>query len=151
MRKTFSQSYRLLAIILLFFTVPGFADSSLLNISQYKGKVVYVDFWASWCLPCRKSFPWMQAMQAKYMDKGLQIVAVNLDEVSGDANSFLSDFDMNFEIVYDPKGSLAEHFEVKGMPTTLLFDANGDLHSRHIGFKAGKKSEYESAFVKLLP
>ncbi len=150
MNKKFFQHYLFTILLTVLFSSPGIADNKLLDLSQYKGQVVYVDFWASWCLPCRKSFPWMQEMQAKYQDKGLQIVAVNLDEVASDADSFLAKFNVNFEIVFDPKASLAEHYEVKGMPTSILFSTDGNLLSRHIGFKAGKASEYEAAIVELL-
>ncbi|MEK6249693.1 MAG: TlpA family protein disulfide reductase, partial [Planctomycetales bacterium] len=72
-----------------------------LNLSEYRGKVVVLDFWASWCVPCRRSFPWMNEMQQKYGDDGLVIVAVNLDNQSSDAQKFLQQYPAEFTISYD--------------------------------------------------
>ena len=71
-------------------------------LSQYKGKVVLLDFWASWCSPCRRSFPWFIAMQNKYQQQGLEVIAVNIDVERSDADAFLAEFAVNFTIIYDP-------------------------------------------------
>ncbi|HFD86293.1 MAG TPA: TlpA family protein disulfide reductase [Gammaproteobacteria bacterium] len=143
----------MVSTVLLLLIAPGLqaADSSL-DLGKYKGKAVYLDFWASWCVPCKKSFPWMQEMQAKYGDRGLQIVAVNLDENPKDADRFLARFpDINFTIVRDPKGKYAESYQVSGMPTALLFDAEGNEAGRHVGFRSAKKITYEATIRALLP
>ncbi len=139
-----------LAVVLLFQTPAAIADSSLLDLNQYKGKVVYLDFWASWCIPCKKSFPWMQEMQAKYEHMGLQIIAVNVDENQAAADKFLRQFKVDFEIIRDPEGILAEAYSIKGMPSSLLFDANGKLVSRGVGFNNKKKIKYEAELRRLL-
>ncbi|HHJ19620.1 MAG TPA: TlpA family protein disulfide reductase [Gammaproteobacteria bacterium] len=143
----------LIVVSVLIFLQTAFvqAADSPLDLSQYKGKAVYLDFWASWCVPCKKSFPWMQKMQRKYRDQGLQIVAVNLDEVPADADQFLSQFpSINFEIVRDPEGRLASQYSLVGMPTALLFDASGKQVGRHVGFKKQKTGEYEDNIKALL-
>ena len=122
-----------------------------LNLDQYKGQVVYVDFWASWCIPCKKSFPWMNKMHEKYKNQGLKIIAVNVDEDSADADEFLADTPAKFTILRDPEGELAGQYELVGMPTSLLFDTEGKLVSRHVGFKKGEIESYEADFKKLLP
>jgi thiol-disulfide isomerase/thioredoxin len=122
-----------------------------LNLDQYRGQVVYVDFWASWCLPCKKSFPWMNEMHQKYKDQGLTIIAVNVDEDSADADKFLADTPAEFMIIRDPDGKLAKQYKLVGMPTSLLFDTQGKLVSRHVGFKKSKIESYEAEFKKLLP
>ena len=116
---------------------PGNAHFSLEN---YAGKVVYVDFWASWCKPCRHSFPFMNQLQAQFGDE-LAIVAINVDESRDDALRFLEALEPQFEIVYDPRGELAAAFDVPGMPTSYLFSREGRLLQRHIGFK---KSQIEA-------
>jgi len=89
----------LLAIILA--AMPAFGSASeTFNLSDYQGKVVILDFWASWCVPCRRSFPWMNEMQNKYGDDGLVIVAVNLDSEVSDAEAFLERYPADFSIYY---------------------------------------------------
>jgi thiol-disulfide isomerase/thioredoxin len=122
-----------------------------LNLDQYRGQVVYVDFWASWCLPCKKSFPWMNEMHQKYKDQGLKIIAINVDEESADADKFLADTPAEFTILRDPEGKLAKQYKLVGMPTSLLFDTQGKLVSRHVGFKKSKIQSYEVEFKKSLP
>ncbi len=126
------------------------ADSSLLDLSKYQGKAVYLDFWASWCQPCKKSFPWMQEMHSKYAEQGLHIIAVNLDEDAADADRFLKQYPVDFEIIRDPDATLVEQFALKGMPTAFLFDTGGKLVSRHIGFSKKKQAKYEAEIIKLV-
>jgi cytochrome c biogenesis protein CcmG, thiol:disulfide interchange protein DsbE len=133
----------------LFSTTGQAADT--LRLDRYRGKVVLVDFWASWCEPCRHSFPWLNAMQAKYADRGLVIIGVNVDREQADAQRFLREVPAGFEIVYDPNGSLATHYEVPGMPSSYVFDPGGTLISRHIGFRNAARAEREAEIEKLLP
>ena len=122
-----------------------------LDLDQYRNQVVYLDFWASWCIPCKKSFPWMNEMHRKYKDQGLKIIAVNVDENPADADKFLADTPAEFTILRDPDGALAEHYKLIGMPTSLLFDTEGKLVSRHAGFKKSKTKSYEAELKQLLP
>jgi len=122
-----------------------------LDLKQYYGQVVYVDFWASWCIPCKKSFPWMNELQRKYKDQGLKIIAINVDENSDDANKFLEKTPAEFDILRDPQGKLATQYKLVGMPTSLLFDTEGKLVSRHVGFKKSNIESYESKIEALLP
>jgi len=109
-------------------------DDDPLGLDLLKGKVVYVDFWASWCAPCRESFPWMNRMQSELGHDGLVIIAVNVDRERADADQFLRSHAAQFRIVYDPQGRLPERFGVRGMPTSFLIDRNGRIQSRHEGF-----------------
>ena len=104
------------------------------DLADYKGKVVYVDFWASWCTPCRASFPFMAELAMEHGDD-LAIIAVNVDEKRKDAEQFLSDFETPFMIVYDSSGKLASEFKVPGMPTSFMFDREGQLVGQHVGFR----------------
>ncbi len=121
-----------------------------LDLAQYRGRVVYLDFWASWCGPCKQSFPWMEAMKDAYAAKGLAIVAVDLDHDRSDANRFLSRFHPGFDVIYDPKGVLAEHFKVQAMPTSVVIDRAGKLRYTHVGFTPADGAAYERQVEQLL-
>lgn len=120
------------------------------TLQQLQGKVIYVDFWASWCGPCRKSFPWMNEMQQRYGKDGLQIVAINLDQDPQLAKQFLADLPANFTVAYDAAGISAKEFKVQGMPSSYLFDRSGKLHSSHIGFKEKDAGAIEAQIKSLL-
>jgi thiol-disulfide isomerase/thioredoxin len=119
------------------------------DISEYKGKVVYLDFWASWCIPCRKSFPWMNQMRQNYSEKDLVIIAINLDKKRALANDFLQDYSANFNIIYDPKGSIAKYYQIKGMPSSIIFDRHGKARFAHTGFFTESIPEYEQQIRQL--
>jgi thiol-disulfide isomerase/thioredoxin len=142
----------LLSIVLACFALTALAadGGDALDLARYRGKVVIVDFWASWCEPCRHSFPWLNAMQAKYGAHGLVIVGVNVDRERADADRFLHDVPAQFQIVYDPAGALATRYDVPGMPTSFVIGPNGDIVGRHIGFKSGLRDEREAELQKLL-
>lgn len=117
---------------------PDFALSGAeqtISLAQYRGKVVYLDFWASWCGPCRQSFPWMNAMQAKYGGQGLQVLAINLDVKPADAQKFLSVNPASFAVAYDPQGQTPRRYGVKSMPSSFLIDRNGRIHALQRGFE----------------
>jgi len=124
------------------------ADS--LDLARYRGKVVLVDFWASWCTPCRHSFPWLNDMQAKYAKQGLVVIGVNVDREHADAERFLHEVPARFPIVYDPAGTLATTYDVPGMPTSFVFGPDGKLLGTHIGFKQSSRDEREAELQKLL-
>ncbi len=105
------------------------------KLSDYRGKVVYLDFWASWCTPCRKSFPWMNEMQSRFEKKGFRVIAVNLDARRADADKFLTQLKPDFDIAFDPEGAVAGLYELQGMPSAYLIDRSGNLHSVHLGFR----------------
>lgn len=144
----------------LLFSAPLFADSApafdlptnngSVSLNSLKGKVVYLDFWASWCSPCRKSFPWMEKIQNRYKDEGLEVIAVNLDKSKDKANEFLKQFHSNFTVAFDPEGQTAEHYKVMGMPSSYLIDRNGQLHMSHIGFRESDTDELETKIRDLL-
>jgi cytochrome c biogenesis protein CcmG/thiol:disulfide interchange protein DsbE len=129
-------------------TAVGAADA--LNLERFRGKVVVVDFWASWCKPCRESFPWLNAMQAQYGSQGLVVVGVNVDRTPQDAARFLREVPAQFEIVYDPDGAIATRYEVPGMPSSYVFDPAGKLLHQHIGFRLAAREEREAELKDLL-
>lgn len=120
-----------------------------INLEDLRGKVVYLDFWASWCKPCIKSFPWMYYLKATYQDQGFEIVAVNLDTEKSLAEDFLNRVDINFIIAFDPAGKTAEAYQLRGMPGTYFIGRDGRIYASHIGFRDKDKPKLEQA-VKLL-
>ena len=128
----------------------SFAAQPPLDLDQYHGKVVVLDFWASWCVPCRRSFPWLNKMQKKYGDEGLVIVGVNMDASSQDAQIFLRTFPADFEIFYDPTGTVAKQYKVEAMPTSFVIDRFGTVVVNHLGFKVKKQDEYEQVLNETL-
>jgi thiol-disulfide isomerase/thioredoxin len=119
-------------------------------IASHKGKVIYLDFWASWCGPCRKSFPWMNDMQEKYLKQGLVIISVNVDNNKALAEEFLAEVPANFNVFYDPKGKVARKFKLKGMPSSYIIDRSGKMVSAHVGFTESKKAKYEEELKTLI-
>src|SRR4051812_25398810 len=115
-----------------------------------KGKVVLLDFWASWCDPCRRSFPWMTEMQRRYGGSGLVVVAINLDHDRKLAEKFLAAVPAGFRVEFDPGATLAAQFGVTAMPMSFLIDRKGVVRERHSGFREAVRAQREQSIVKLL-
>ena len=136
----------LLLIGVISFVPP--VSAAELDLAKHRGKVVLVDFWASWCEPCRHSFPWLNEMQAKYGER-LVVIGVNVDRERVAAEQFLKQVPANFAVVFDPNGQLAEQYDVMGMPSSFVFDPSGTLVEQHIGFKQSLRAEREAQLRKL--
>tara|TARA_R110001583_G_scaffold77851_3_gene211606 strand:- start:32817 stop:33356 length:540 start_codon:yes stop_codon:yes gene_type:complete len=119
-------------------------------LSEHIGKVVYLDFWASWCGPCRKSFPWMNTIQEKYKQQGFSVISINLDADKALAAKFLVETPANFSVIYDPKGKTAKHFSIQGMPSSMLIGRDGKIKYRHTGFFIKKIPQYQQEIEALL-
>jgi thiol-disulfide isomerase/thioredoxin len=126
------------------------AEHARLDLESHAGKVVVVDFWASWCVPCRRSIPWLNEMQAKYAGQGLVVIGVNVDAERQLAERFLAETPAKFRIVYDSEGRLPKEYGVQGMPSSFVFDRAGRLVAKHLGFQNGKREEYESVLLETL-
>jgi cytochrome c biogenesis protein CcmG/thiol:disulfide interchange protein DsbE len=122
----------------------------VMSLGDFKGKVVYLDFWASWCGPCKQSFPFMNDMQAKYGAKGFQVVGINLDPKREDADGFLAKVPAAFAIGYDPKGDSPKRYAIQGMPTSILIGADGKVLKVHSGFEDSHRKDVEAAIVAAL-
>jgi cytochrome c biogenesis protein CcmG, thiol:disulfide interchange protein DsbE len=114
------------------------------------GRVIWVDFWASWCVPCRRSFPWLNSMHRKYGPAGLQIIAVNLDKDRALADAFLAEVPAEFALRFDPSAALAKQFGVQAMPSSFLIDSAGNVLESHFGFKTAEAADYERAIEAAL-
>lgn len=123
--------------------LPAFLD-------EHRGKVVLVDFWASWCVPCRRSFPWLNDMQRKYAADGLVIIGINEDDDQNEATGFLAQYPAEFQILPDPGGRIASQFELLAMPSSFLIGRDGELITNHLGFKVAKIAEYEATLRQAL-
>jgi cytochrome c biogenesis protein CcmG, thiol:disulfide interchange protein DsbE len=128
--------------------LPGTAGP--VDLAALKGRVVYLDFWASWCVPCRLSFPWMNEMQARYGARGLQVLAVNLDTQRRAADSFLAQVPARFAVAFDSSGDTPRRYGVKAMPTSVLVGVDGAVLQQHAGFRDDDRAALEGAIVAAL-
>ena len=143
----------LMGLVCLGLIAPGAAlggPAPVLDLSPYKGKVVYLDFWASWCAPCRISFPWMSQTQVAYERQGLVVIAVNVDHDRALADDFLNRNTSQFKVVYDQAGALASAYNIKAMPTSVLIDRDGKIRYVHSGFFENQENVYRSQITELL-
>jgi thiol-disulfide isomerase/thioredoxin len=131
------------------FDLPA-AGAPNVRLADLKGRVVYVDFWASWCAPCKQSFPWMNDMQAKYGPKGLTVIGVNVDRKREDADKFLAGTPAKFTVAYDTAGKVADAYQPKGMPTSYLIGADGVVRAVHVGFRDKDREELERELAAAL-
>jgi thiol-disulfide isomerase/thioredoxin len=131
------------------FVLPTLQGQTI-DLRALKGRVVYVDFWASWCAPCRRSFPWMNDLDARYRRDGLTIVGVNVDKRREDADRFLIDVPANFAIAFDPQGATPAAFDVKGMPSSYLVDRQGVVVAVEEGFFDERTQALEARIRALL-
>jgi thiol-disulfide isomerase/thioredoxin len=140
----------LLSLAALPCLAPRAATLDRLDLDAYRGKVVLLDFWASWCGPCKESFPWMQRMAHDYADRGLVVIAVNVDHDRSLAERFLRDQQPRFAVYFDPQGQLAEHYQVNAMPSSLYIDRSGKIRYMHRGFVAGDREDAERTLSALV-
>ncbi len=125
-------------------------DGSSIDIQSYRGKVVYLDFWASWCGPCLQSMPFMNDMQARLGSRGLNVIALNLDEDAKDAMTFLEQHPAKLEIARTESDSCPIRYEVQAMPSSFLIDRKGVIRHIETGFKQGESAELFNRIEGLL-
>lgn len=126
------------------------ADGDEVRLAAYKGRVVLIDFWASWCPPCKTSFPALDAISREYEEKGLEVLAVNVDERRRDADSFLEEHPHHLTVLFDPKGVAPKAFGVKGMPSSFLIDRSGSIRFSHMGYTGNVDQSYRREIAQLL-
>jgi cytochrome c biogenesis protein CcmG, thiol:disulfide interchange protein DsbE len=129
---------------------PTWAQSSSFDISNYKGKVVYLDFWASWCGPCKQSFPYMAGLKQQYGKQGFVVVTVNLDRNRAQADAFLKKVGVSLPVTYDSGGVIAKQYRVTDMPTSIVFDRTGKARFTHKGFFQNKAKDYSAHVAQIV-
>ena len=139
----------LFSVVLAQFVSANETDSQL-DLEPLKGKVVYVDFWASWCAPCKASFAYMNDIKAQYSPEDFEIILINLDHDPHKAERFLARVKAPSRSLFDPKGKLARRFNVSAMPTSILIGRDGKIRYTHDGFFPAKIQEYTSQLEELI-
>jgi peroxiredoxin len=121
-----------------------------LRLSDYRGQIVLINFWASWCGPCRQEMPLLQNLYRRYSKLGFVILGVNVDSDSSKANHYLRDVHVSFPILYDNSNAVSKRFNVSAMPTTVIVDRNGKMRFMHQGYKPGYEKDYKKEVVSLI-
>jgi len=125
---------------------PGFKLANRaggeLSLDGLKGQVVMINFWASWCGPCRQEFPALDQIYAKYKPMGFQMIAINVESEKADAEKFLGKTPVSFPILFDPDNKVSGSYGVSAMPTTFLVDRQGRLRWQHRAYKPGDEAKY---------
>ncbi len=125
-------------------------DGTLVRATDYKGSVLVVDFWASWCVPCRASFPALDALYQSERARGLEVLAINVDEDRRQADAFLAEHPHVMPVALDPKGEAPRAFNVKGMPSSFVVDRKGVIRFTHIGYSTKILDRYQAEISQLL-
>ncbi|CAA0099053.1 Thiol-disulfide oxidoreductase ResA [BD1-7 clade bacterium] len=131
------------------FTLKSRAGNNL-RLDEYKGEVVLLNFWASWCGPCRKEMPYLDDIQQKYSDLGFTVLGVNVDKDSKKADLILKDIPVSFPVLFDPDGKVSEMYDVNAMPITVIIDKDGKIRDIHKGYKAGYEKKYAKQVKALI-
>jgi thiol-disulfide isomerase/thioredoxin len=126
------------------------SKGATVRLSAYKGQVVLVDFWASWCPPCKASFPALDALSQEYELKGVVVLAINVDEKRHDADTFLNAYPHTMTVLFDPKGQSPQAFGVRGMPSSFIIDRVGNIRFTHMGYTANVAEQYRQEIARLL-
>jgi thiol-disulfide isomerase/thioredoxin len=129
---------------------PALGTAQPLALQSFRGRVLYVDFWASWCVPCRLSMPALDALHRKHGARGFSVVGVNKDNTPADAQRFLQRVPVGFALVDDRGDALARAFDVKAMPSGYLVDRRGVVRRVHRGFTAETAAALEREIEALL-
>lgn len=121
-----------------------------LDLSAYKGKVILIDFWATWCPPCKKSMPFLNNFRNEKQTDGFEIIAINVDENTEEAKQFLTNNPVDYLIAFDSNGNCPSAFDVKAMPSSYLVDKTGKIRLVHLGFRDGDETIIREHVTKLL-
>lgn len=125
-------------------------DGKKVSLNDLKGKVVMINFWASWCGPCRQEMPLLEDIYNDYKKAGFVLLGVNLDEDVDEAQDFLKGLTVSFPVPLDPKGKVAEMYKNEAMPSSYFVDKNGQLAHLHKGYRPGEENDYRKVIKKLL-
>ncbi|NMP30585.1 TlpA family protein disulfide reductase [Thalassotalea sp. M1531] len=121
-----------------------------LNLTEQRGNIILINFWASWCGPCRKEMPVLQALQDKYQDLGVKVWGINVEQENQAGRDFLKDLDLSFSIFFDETNALSKTYQVEAMPTTVIVDRDGVVRYVYQGYRDGFDKKYAKAIKKLI-
>jgi peroxiredoxin len=128
----------------------GAKGGGTINLAQYKGQVVMINFWASWCGPCRQEMPYLEDIYKKYNKLGFTLVGVNVEPDSKAADEWLKATPVTFPVGYDKDSKVSQLYAVSGMPSTVIIDRKGNLRYVHHGYKPGDEGEYMNSVRALI-
>jgi len=133
---------------------PGFSlmsrSGELVSLEDLKGQVVMINFWATWCAPCRREMPHLEALHQRYSNLGFTLLGVNVDENTSGVEKFLKETPVSFEVLYDPANEVSALYDVVAMPSTVMVDRHGNLRYMHHGYQSGYEHEYQAQIRALL-
>jgi len=121
-----------------------------LNLKEQQGNIILINFWASWCGPCRKEMPALQVLQEKYQDLGFSVWGINVEQENQAGKRFLADLKLTFPIFFDAKNTLSATYQVAAMPTSVIIDRNGIVRFIFRGYKSGYENKYAKAIKQLI-
>ena len=130
--------------------LPALSTDGDLSLQSLRGKVVYLDFWASWCGPCRVSFPLLEKLRDEMGPSGFEVFAISVDEVEAEARQFLTELPVSYPVVRDGTGATPQVFGILGMPTGYLIDREGVVREVHEGFRKSDIEKLRAAVIELL-
>ncbi len=125
-------------------------DGSTVRLSDLKGQVVLINFWATWCAPCREEMPLLDAIYQKYNRLGVELLGINVEEDASGAQEYLNETPVTFPILFDPDGRVSKQYQVKAMPSTILVDRHGNVRHIHYGYKPGYENDYQDQIRALV-
>ena len=135
-------------------SAPDFALKSSsgenLRLSEFRGDVVMVNFWATWCGPCRQEMPLLDELYSRYGRVGFSLLGVNIDDNELKAMEMVSDLGVTFPVLFDSSKTVSELYEVNAMPVTVLIDREGTVRYVHLGYKPGYEEKYLDQIRSLL-
>ena len=120
----------------------GSSDGKQVSLDSFRGKIVLVNFWASWCGPCRKEMPILEQLNRQYRNKGVALLGVNVEPDSAAATDWLKATPVSFPILFDVDSKVSKLYQVEGMPNTVILDRKGNVRYIHRGYQPGAENEY---------
>lgn len=133
------------------FVLPIIANGTgEFELSGQRGQITYIDYWASWCGPCRISLPALNSIYEDFKDKGFNVIAISVDVVEEDALDFLQRYPVSYPVLINTLGDVAKAYGVNGMPSGYLIDSEGVIRDVHIGFKRGDEVKIRESILELL-
>lgn len=120
------------------------------KLSELRGQVVMINFWASWCGPCRQEMPILEQIYRHYQPMGFTLLGINVEEDSSAANKVLKDISVSFPVLYDNKNQVSESYQVRAMPSTFLIDRDGQVRYMHKGYQSGYEDAYQEQVRELI-